>query len=357
MNKKKNFNLKSVLQKQIFWPLMILLVIILVNGILSKGEFFKIRLIESEYGTYLYGSIIDILRSGSKIILLAIGMTLVLATGGTDISVGSVMAITGAVACSVVDSRILPDVGNKLLVGVFLGLLVAAACGAWNGFLVSKLGIQPIVATMILLVAGRGIAQLITNGKSVSINSNSYYFISGGNLFGLPFPIFIVAFFFVIALLFTRKTAFGLYVESTGINMTSSHFAGVSVTAIKWSVFILCSLMAGVAGLIESAGIKSADANNAGLFMEMDAILAVAIGGTRITGGKFSISASVIGALIIQSITITVYAQNISPQVTLVFKAVIVLIITLVQSPEFKKLLKSLLDHKKSKNRKEVAGI
>ena len=193
---------------------------------------------------------------------------------------------------------------------------------------------------MILMVAGRGIAQLITNGKIITINSDSYYFINGGYILGLPFPIFIVAFVVLIAMLFTKKTAFGLFLESTGINPVSSRFAGINVDRIKWLVYTFCGVMAAVAGLIESAGIKGADCNNAGLLIEMDAILAVAIGGTSLNGGRFSIPASLVGALIIQSITTSIYAMGVAPEVTLVVKSLIVVFICLFQSKAFKDMLK-----------------
>ena len=172
--------LKKWSKAQVFWPMVIFLLILLVNGIISGGAFFEMKIVDG----HLYGRIIDILRNGSKLMLLATGMTLVLATGGTDISVGSVMAISGAIACSIVAN------GGNVAVAVLVAILAGVVTGAWNGMLVSKVKIQPIVATMILMVAGRGIAQLITNGKIITINSDSYYFINGGYILGLPFPIF-----------------------------------------------------------------------------------------------------------------------------------------------------------------------
>lgn len=322
--------LKKWSKAQVFWPIVIFLLILLINGIVSGGAFFEMKIVEG----HLYGRIIDILRNGSKLMLLATGMTFVLATGGTDISVGSVMAISGAIACSIVAN------GGNVAVAVLVAILAGVVAGAWNGMLVSKVKIQPIVATMILMVAGRGIAQLITNGKIITINSDSYYFINGGYILGLPFPIFIVAFVVLIAMLFTKKTAFGLFLESTGINPVSSRFAGINVDRIKWLVYTFCGVMAAVAGLIESAGIKGADCNNAGLLIEMDAILAVAIGGTSLNGGRFSIPASLVGALIIQSITTSIYAMGVAPEVTLVVKSLIVVFICLFQSKAFKDMLK-----------------
>ena len=327
-----NSRLKKMTKSQMFWPIVVLLAILLINGIVSGGAFFELKIVDG----HLYGRVIDILRNGSKLMLLATGMTMVLATGGTDISVGSVMAISGAIACSIVDGRLLGSAGGNVAVAILVAVLAGVLCGAWNGMLVSKIKIQPIVATMILMVAGRGIAQLITNGKIITINSDAYYFINGGYILGLPFPLFIVAFFFLLIMLFTKKTAFGLFVEATGCNSVSSRFAGINVDRVKLLIYTFSGAMAAVAGLIESAGIKGADCNNAGLLIELDAILAVAIGGTSLSGGRFSIPASLIGALIIQSITTTVYAMGIAPEITQVVKAVIVIAICLVQSKEFK---------------------
>lgn len=326
---------KRFYQAQVFWPLMVLISILLVNGIITGGRFFEITVVDN----HLFGRVIDIIRNGSKLMLLAIGMTMVLASGGTDISVGSIMAISGAIACSIIDRRILPAADGSLFVSVALALIAGILCGAWNGLLVAKIKLQPIVATMILFVAGRGIAQLITNGKIVTINSDAYYFINGGYILGLPFPVYIVAAFLLLSLLFVKQTAFGLFLESIGCNPTASRFAGIKVDRIKWLVYTFSGLMAAVAGLIESAGIKGADCNNAGLFIEMDAILSVAIGGTLLTGGRFSIVASIIGALIIQSITTSVLAMEVAPQATQVVKSVIVILICLFQSSSFKQAI------------------
>lgn len=329
---------------QVFWPVLILVLILVFNGILTGGSFFEMKIVDQ----HLYGRLIDILRNGSKLMLLSIGLTLVLATAGTDISVGSVMAISGAIACSIVNGNILPFLRGNVGAAIVIAILAGLACGLWNGFLVARLQIQPIVATMILMVAGRGIAQLITNGKIVTINSEAYYFINGGYILGLPFPIFIVGFALLLAKLYTRKTAFGLFVESVGCNPNASKFAGIRVSAVKLLVYTCSGVLAAIAGLIESAGIKGADCNNAGLLIELDAILAVAIGGTSLNGGKFSIPASIIGALIIQSITTTVYALGIAPEITQVIKAILVILICLFQSAEFKAALWNKLHLRKA---------
>lgn len=324
-------------QKQVFWPAAIFVTILLFNAIITKGSFFSISIVDG----HLYGRIIDIFRNGSKLMILAAGMTMVLATGGTDISVGSVMAISGAIACSIINGNILPGVGGNVAVAIILAILSGIICGCWNGFLVSKIKIQPIVATMILLVAGRGIAQLITNGKIITINSDAYYFINGGYIFGLPVPLYIVILLVGLLLLFVTKTAFGLFLESIGCNPVASKFAGIKVEKYLLGIYAISGCFAAVAGLIESAGIKGADCNNAGLNIEMDAILAVAIGGTNLMGGRFSIMASVFGALIVQSITTTVLALGVPAAYIRVLKALLIIIICLSQSKQFKDAIAS----------------
>ena len=335
--------MKRFRKSMAFRPLLSLLLILAVCGIISGGDFFRLQIVDG----HLYGRLIDILRNGSKYVILAIGMTMVLATGGTDISVGSVMAISGALACSIVDQRILPGLGGSVAAAIIVALLAGAACGFWNGFLVAKLKVQAIVATMILMTAGRGIAQLIADGKIVTITSDAYYFISGGYILGLPFPMYLAAFFLLIALLITRRTAFGLSVESIGVNQNSARLTGIRVERNLWLIYIFCGLCAATSGLIESAGIKGADCNNCGLMIELDGILAVAIGGTSLSGGRFSLVASVIGALIVQTITTMILAFGVAPEVIRVFKALIVIVICLTQSPAFMARLTARIHRKK----------
>lgn len=335
--------MKKFKDRMEFRPLISFIIILLICGILSGGSFFEISIVEG----HLYGRLIDILRNGSKYIVLAIGMTMVLATGGTDISVGSIMAIAGALACSIVDGRILPGLNGNVFAAITIALAAGAICGAWNGFLVAKLKVQPIVATMILMTAGRGIAQLIADGKIVTITSDAYYYISGGYILGLPFPIYIAAFVLIVALIMTKKTAFGLAVESIGVNADSARLAGIKVSRNLWMIYIFCGVCAALAGLIESAGIKGADCNNCGLMIEMDGILAVAIGGTSLSGGRFSLVSSIIGALVVQTITTMILAFGVAPEIIKVIKALIVIIICLAQSPIFMNKIKGLFNKKK----------
>lgn len=324
-----------MMKHRLFWPLMVLVVLLLFNLIYSP-DFFSIKMRDG----HLYGSLIDILNFGSPLILVAIGMTLVIATGGIDLSVGSVVAITGAMACLSI-SRATDQNGLVTVLGaVGIALVLSAALGLWNGFLVARIGIQPIIATLILMVAGRGIAQLITNGQIITVLSPKYQYIGAGSLLTLPFSIFVVAAMFVIASLLTRKTALGLFIEAVGCKPTASRLAGVRSRTVMLAVYMFCGLCAGIAGLLLSSNVSSADGNNAGLWYELDAILAVVIGGTSLTGGRFYLAGTLVGALIIQTLTTTIYMVGVPPEITLVVKALVVLAVCLVQSEKFRGLLR-----------------
>ena len=323
---------------QIFWPVVTLGVLLLICVLVQPG-FLRLGWVNG----HLQGNLIDVLNRAAPLMLVAIGMTLVIAIRGLDISVGAVVAIAAAVAALLVGGSV--DTGTGLYASrVPLGLAIAGAlasaalCGLWNGLLVVKVGMQPIVATLILMVAGRGIAQLITDGQILTHYYTPYFYIGNGYLAGLPFASFIVALVAVGVSLELNKTALGLFVRSIGINPVAARVAGVRSRLITVCLYVFCGLTAGLAGLIISSNVKSADANNAGQLMELDAILAVALGGTPLTGGRFSLGGSILGALIIQTLTSLIYSSGVPPEVNLVFKAVLVFAVMLLQSPEFREM-------------------
>ena len=192
-------------------------------------------------------------------------------------------------------------------------------------------------------VAGRGIAQLVSDGQILTIYYPPYAFIGGGFLFGLPFALFVVATVFVALKLLLDRTALGLFVRAIGHNPVAAHVAGVRARAITLSLYVFSGFCAGLAGLLVSSNVASADANNAGQLLELDAILAVALGGTALAGGRFSLAGSLVGALIIQTLTTTIYAIGIPPQVNYVVKALLVLAVLLLQSPQFRGQLRALV--------------
>lgn len=333
---------------KVFTPLLALILLLLFNLIFIDG-FFQIQIKNGR----LFGYLIDILNRGAPLMLLAIGMTLVIATAGIDLSVGAMVAISGSVAAALIggemvitpEGEVAYETLTSLPVALLAALGISVIFGMWNGFLVSRLRIPAIVATLILMVAGRGVAQLITKGQIITIYYEPYFFIGGGYLFGLPFSIYIVAAVFLLVWLFMRKTALGLFVESVGSNDIASRYMGLKEKRIKFIVYIVSAVCAGIAGLIITSNVKAADANNAGLWMEMDAILSVVIGGNSLQGGKFSIMSSVVGALIVQTLTTTVYAAGISPEINRVVKGFVVLGIIIIQSEVFQQRFNALIDN------------
>lgn len=325
-----------MLRHHLFWPVAVLAALLLFN-LLYSPDFFSIRMNDG----HLYGSLIDILNFGSPLIIVAIGMTLVIATSGIDLSVGSVVAIAGAMACLHINNGSGNNPLGQTLAAVGIALLLSLVLGVWNGFLVASIRMQPIIATLILMVAGRGVAQLITGGQIITVNNDKYKYIGAGSLATLPFSIFIVAIVFLAASLLTRRTALGLFIEAVGCKPTASRLAGIRSKSVLLAVYMFCGLCAGIAGLILSSNVSSADGNNAGLWYELDAVLAVVIGGTSLNGGRFSLAGTLVGALIIQTLTTTIYMIGVPPEITLVVKAIVVLIVCLIQSETFRKALAS----------------
>ena len=330
---------KKLTSMRLFLPIVCLIAVLLVNVITTPG-FFKVSINNG----VLYGYIVDVINRASELVILAVGMTLVTAaSGGQDISVGAVMAVAAAVCCQILSGGEVSvnSLAAPIIVAMLAALAASALCGAFNGFLVAKLNIQPMVATLILYTAGRGIAQL-TDGQITYIRVGSYK-VYGGYIgkCPVPTPIFIAIIVVVITYLVLKKTALGLYIESVGINGTASRLVGLNSTMIKFLTYVICGVLAGIAGIVASSRIYSADANNIGLNLEMDAILAVALGGNALGGGKFSLMGSVIGAYTIQALTTTLYAMNVSADQLPVYKAIVVIIIVTLQSPVFQKFMTS----------------
>ena len=215
---------------------------------------------------------------------------------------------------------------------ILFPLLTCTVMGLFNGFLIAKGGMQPFIATLILMVSGRGIAQILTNGKQFTTMYSPFRVIGQGNLGPIPMPIVIMTVVCVLMALFVRKTAFGTFVESVGVNRSASRLSGISSDAVIMIVYSITGFLSGIAGLIYSSRIMSNDSNNAGINYEMDAILAVVIGGTAMTGGKFSLLGTLIGSIIIRTIVTFVYYFGIVAEATMAFKALIIAVVIILQS-------------------------
>ncbi len=335
---------------RLFLPSAALLLILLFDLIFVPG-FFSLEVKDG----HLYGSLVDILRNSAPTVVLALGMTLVIATGGVDLSVGAVMAISASVACILIDPRIVgvnlsgninAVVGDPtysflpIPVVIVVSLVVAVGCGLWNGGLVAYGGIQPMIATLILMIAGRGIAQLVTNSIKIIIFNDAFSYIGNGFII-LPFSLFIVIALYTASWLLTRRTSLGLFVEAVGISSRSSFYAGIGERRIKLFVYAFCGFCAGVAGLIAVSSIRTSDANQIGLYSELDAILAVVIGGTLLgAGGRFSLLGSAIGGLVIQATTTSMYAVGVPASAITAVKAVVVIGVILLYSDQTRQVLR-----------------
>ena len=342
-------------------PVVALLLVMAVNIIYDAANgnnplsFFMVTLQQTtSNGTIFYGRIIDILNRGSEAAILAIGMTLVVsASAGTDISVGSVMSLCASFCCMLLAGYGVSStttLARPLIVGILGGLLMGVICGMFNGTLVAFFKIQPMVATLILFSAARAIGLLICNDLIVYVRNPSYAFF-GSFLGPFPTPLIITVICVTVMYLLLKKTALGMYVQSVGINSKASRIAGLNSKWIIFTCYAIRGLFAGIAGIVNSSRITSADSNNIGLYMEMDAILAVALGGNSLGGGKFNLIGSIIGAYTIQAITTTLYALGVSAAQAPVFKAVIVILIVAIQSEPVR------IFFKKQGQAKKVKGV
>jgi galactofuranose transport system permease protein len=354
---KRTSFLGRIRASQAFWPFAAWIIILIFNAIVEPG-FFKLGILQDPvYGPHLYGNLVDIFNNGAPLMLVAIGMTLVIATGGVDLSVGAVIAISAAMGAVLIN----PALGNTLISNAILtknatntplpiiilaDLAAGTLCGLWNGLLVSRGRIQPMVATLILMVAGRGIAQLITNGQIMTIYYTPYFWFGNGYILGLPVSIYIVALVLLLGWVLVRRTALGLFIEAVGINAKSTFYRGISEQNVKLLAYAFCGFCGAIAGLILSSYVHSADGNNNGLYYELDAILSVVMGGTMMTGGRFSLFASVMGAIVIWTFTVTVYSLGVPANALLAAKAVLVLAVILLYSNYSRRLINRLFERR-----------
>jgi len=328
--------IKSIVTHRLFFSLAVLFIVV-VQNILTTPSFFNISITNG----LLSGYIPDILNEAGELVIITLGMTLVVAvSGGVDISVGAVMPIAASFCGLLLNgSEYRTDVfHNPYMLAIFVGILGGVACGAFNGFMVSKLKIQPMIATLILFTAGRSIAKQITFGQTIYIMNPVYKYL-GVQIPGVPIrtTILLSVFMIVLVTLFVKRTSLSLYIQSVGTNGAAARLVGLNSGGIKFMTFVICGGLAGIAGLVASSSVGSVNAGEMGMGIEMDAILAVALGGNLLSGGKFSIAGSVIGAYTIQVITTTLYAMNVKADQLNVFKAIIIILIIVISSEVFKR--------------------
>lgn len=341
-NSKKSIVLSSSV-KQLMIPILALVLLVLFN-LIKDPSFFVIEMTTNNAGdSVLTGNLISILDYGSELAILAIGMTLVTAaTGGQDISVGATIAIAGSVILRVLcGTNPRPDsLQAPIIVAFLVACVVSMLFGAFNGVLVAIFKIQPMVATLIMFTAGRSIAAWINNNQ-LPVVVDDVFPVFGNNIPGIPIPtpFFIAIACLIIIGLALKFTNLGLYTQAVGINEKSSRLNGINPTFIKFLSFVILGVCVAVAGLIKVSRISTINYSVIAKDIEMDAILAVALGGNALSGGKFNMTASILGAYVIQFLTTTLYKYEIPSEALPAYKAVVVILLVVLSSPVVKEKL------------------
>ena len=320
---------KTAFRTPWFWAIIGIALLLLVNSI--KNPAYLAISVNPTTGL-LTGNLLDILRVSAPIIMIALGMTFVIATGGIDLSVGSMMAVGGAVAMQTLAGMDAPTSVGAMLAAVGLALVLAIVLGAINGFLVAVVGLQPFITTLIMMLAARGIARVITSGQNTNATNEPFRQLANGQILGLPTDFVLAVAIVLLIGLAMRRTALGLMIESIGINSHASRLAGIRPRPILIGVYILSAALAAVGGLFSVSEVMTVSVSGTGNLMELDAILAVVIGGTSLAGGKFSIVGSTIGALLIATLNKTVLFLGIPAAATPAFKALVIIVLVLLQS-------------------------
>lgn len=337
---------KRLVRQQLFIPIAALIVLVLFNLIADPG-FFNIALTQNSAGNpVLTGNVVTILNEASELVILAIGMTLVTsASGGQDISVGAAMAIAGSVMLRIVcgGQTSADTLQTPIILALLLCCLISMAFGAFNGTLVAYFKIQPMVATLILFTAGRSIAAWINNNELPIMGDPrfSYYgtFIPG---IPVPTPIFIAILCIIIIALVLKFTNLGLYTQSVGINANSSRLNGINPQFIKFLTYVILGLCVAIAGFIKVSRSSSINYSVIARDIEMDAILAVALGGNALSGGKFNMAGSILGAYVIQFLTTTLFKFNVPSSALPAYKAVVVIVLVVLSAPVVREKLSRL---------------
>lgn len=317
---------KAALHASWFWAIVGIAVLLAVNTVKDPGYLVS-------------GDVISILRISAPIILIALGMTFVIATEGIDLSVGSMMAVGGAVAMQTLSNLDDPTSVSAMLQAIGLAVLLAVVLGIINGVLVSVVGLQPFITTLVMMMAARGIARVVTGGQNTNAQNEPFRALANGQILGIPNGFLIAIAIVVLVAVLMRRTALGLMIEAIGINPQASRLAGIRPRPILIAVYALAAVLAAFAGVLNVADTMTVNPSKTGELLELDAILAVVIGGTSLAGGKFSILGSTMGALLIATLNKTVIFLGVPSDATPAFKAVVIIALVLLQSDRIRGLL------------------
>ena len=341
---------KSLLRTPWFWG-VIGIVLLLSLNVIKDPTYLAIGI--NPTTGLLAGNLLDILRVSAPIIMIALGMTFVIATKGIDLSVGSIMAVGGAAAMGLRRSLNASTSFGPMCMAIALAPRLGAGLGLVNGLLVSIVGLQPFISTLVMMLAARGIARVITGGQNTNSQNQPFQQIANGQVLGLPISFVAAIVIVIVVTVIMRRTALGLMIESIGVNPDASRLAGIRPRPILITVYVLSGILAAGGGLFTVSEVMTVDVSGTGYQMELDAILAVVIGGTSLAGGKFSILGSTVGALLIATLNKTVLFLGVSAAATPAFKAIVIVLLVLLQSERVRTFV---LQAGRRRTRKEVVA-
>lgn len=340
--------LSKLAHTQYVWAIAAVLILIAIN-VINDPTYLQIT-----YSDHLGGFVgngIDLLRTTAPILMVAIGMCLVIATGGIDLSVGSAMVIAGAVTMQFLSGSNSPNSIGTVALALLLALLLAGVLGLVNSVLISVVGLQPFISTLIMMLAGRGIAKVITSGQNARASSDPYSWLANGYVLALPVVVMLSGAIALMVALIVRRSALGMMIEAIGIDDEAARLAGVRRRGILFTVYIASALLGGIAGIFATASVNVVDVSQTGYQIELDAILAVVIGGTSLAGGKFSLRGAAVGALLIATLDKTIVFLGIPSSATPAFKAAVIIVLVVAQSQR----VRTALTKRKAKKKPVLA--
>lgn len=330
--------LAELVRKPFFWGIVAILLLLVVN-LLKDPTYLAIRVNPSNGN--LAGNLLDILRASAPVLMVATGMSLVIATAGIDLSVGSVMAVAGAVSMEYLQNAGATSSLGAALVAVGMSIALGALLGTASGLLVAKVGLQPFITTLVMMLAGRGLAKVITSGQNTTATNEQFRWMANGYVLGFPVVFLLAVAIVVLVMLVVRRSALGMMIVSIGINPRASRMAGIKPAGLLVTVYALSGALAAIAGMFAVSSVMTVDVSQTGYQLEMDAILAVVVGGGTLAGGKLSMGGAAVGALLIATLDKTVVFLGVPSSATPAFKATVILILFLLQADNVRNLLRS----------------
>jgi len=329
--------LGALVRRPYFWGVVAILLLLGLNLARDPGY---LAVTVSDSSGNLVGNLIDIARAAAPILMITLGMCLVVATGGIDLSVGSIMVVSGAVSMEFLQNAG-PQAGIAAALGAgLLALLLGGVLGAVNGLLVAVVGLQPFIATLVMLLAGRGLARVITAGQNTAATNDPFRWVANGYAVGLPVVFLLAIVIVVVVAVLVRRSALGLMIEAIGMDPRAARLAGVKRRGLLFTVYIASGVLAAIAGIFSTATVMTVDVSRTGYQLELDAILAVVVGGTSLAGGRFNLGGAVVGALLIATLDKTVVFLGVSSSATPAFKAIVIVVLCLLQSRRVRDLLR-----------------